>query len=100
MNDELVIKGLIARYEQNRKIAEQLSCLFKGDSDSPVLEAIWGTFNELSDMVAEKLGDHDGWIDWFIWENDCGAKSFSASGRAIRTVNDLLWAIRGVEGKI
>ena len=98
MNDELVLEELISRYELNCEVSDRLARLFPGLCDSPVHEAIWGTFNELRDVVAEKLGDDDGWIEWFIWENDCGAKSLEANGRAIKTVNDLLWAIRG--GKI
>lgn len=97
MNDKQLIERLVNRYKRNRKVAEQLDCLFEGSNDSPVLEAIWGTFQELSDMVTEKLSDHDGWIGWFIWENDCGAKGLSAKvngvTKNIRTINELLWAI-------
>lgn len=104
MNDELLLERLIARYKQNQEVATQLRCLFEGSNDSPVLEAIWGTFQDLSNIVAEKLGDRDGWIDWFIWEADCGAKfgvaRVNGVKKHIKTVTDLLWAIRGVESKI
>ena len=95
MNDKQLIERLVARYKQNQKVLKQLNCMFGHSDDSPVLKAIWETFYELTDMVAEKLYDTDGWIGWFIWENDCGAKSLSANGRSIKTVSDLLWVIRG-----
>lgn len=97
MNDKLILEELISRYELNCEVSDRLARLFPDLCASPVHEAIWGTFNELSDMVAEKLSDHDGWIGWFIWENDCGAKGLSAKvngvTKNIRTINELLWAI-------
>lgn len=40
----------------------------------PLFDAIWRAFE---DML--KLVDHEGWINWFIYENDCGAKGMNAS---------------------
>lgn len=69
--------------------------------DSTVFKTMYGMFRSYTDMVAAVIGDNDGWLHWFIWENDCGRKKLKAKAstwkkpRTIRNTNDLLkliWA--------
>ena len=53
---------------------------------------------ELSQDYAKQLvGDDNNWLDWYIYENDCGSKELKASiglrMRKIKTTKDLLWLI-------
>ena len=60
------------------------------DSNGPLFDAIWRGFETMLKHI-----DHDGWIRWYIYDNDCGEKSFAAkcSGMRkavpIRTASDL-----------
>lgn len=45
------------------------------DINGPLHDAIWRAF---SGMLAQ-IDVHD-WLNWFIYENDCGAKAMEAKG--------------------
>ena len=64
------------------------------DTNGPLFDAVWRSFDGMM-----KLVDRDGWITWFVFENDCGAKGMSASvpgkaARKIRTTKQLARIIR------
>ena len=43
------------------------------DVDGKLYTAIWAMFDSMIDIV-----DHSGWISWYVFENDCGAKKMAA----------------------
>ena len=43
------------------------------DADGNFYTAIWAMFDNMLDMV-----DRSGWISWYVFENDCGAKKMQA----------------------
>ena len=43
------------------------------DVDGNLYTAIWAMFDSMLDM-----DDHSGWISWYVFENDCGAKKMEA----------------------
>lgn len=45
-----------------------------------LFEAIWNAFEEMLRMI-----DHEGWIAWYIYDNDCGAKGYTASNGKKKT---------------
>ena len=57
-------------------------------------EAIWVAFGKMLGKI-----DVDGWISWYIYENDCGKKGREAKGcgrlglRAIKTARQLAMLI-------
>lgn len=67
--------------------------------DSPFGEAIWKQFDCLVEFAEKAIGDEHGWLNWFIWDNECGEKGLGAhlsSGKKkknVRTVNDLVFLI-------
>jgi len=65
--------------------------------DSPLHRAVWNTFDAYTDALAELLGDRDGWLDWFCWANEMGAKAgevtINGKKRKARTVRDLSWIL-------
>ena len=61
----------------------------------PIYELLWSIHLKLSINVANFIGDSEGWMDWHIWENECGKRAFEASvaGRKpkkIKTARDLV----------
>ena len=43
------------------------------DVDGKLYTAIWAMFDNMLDMV-----HRSGWISWYVFENDCGAKKMEA----------------------
>jgi len=54
------------------------------DIEGPMFEAMWKSFEEMLDLV-----DHDGWINWHIYENGCGKKGMGTSEGKVKTARDL-----------
>jgi hypothetical protein len=51
--------------------------VFRGlDPDSDLGKAVWGTFAKYTESVSKIIGDTDGWLNWYCWESDMGAKMF------------------------
>ncbi len=74
---------------------DTLCDLIGGVTESPFGTAVWAPVEMLIDCVAELIGDNIGATNWFVWDNDCGAKSLEhslpdGSMRAVETIHDLL----------
>lgn len=69
-----LIEAVVGEYQHLSaacRAAEKAGCL---DPNGPLFEAIWTTWDRMLDRI-----DTDGWLLWYIYENDCGAKGFEAS---------------------
>lgn len=69
--------------------ARKAGCM---DTDGPLYDSIWRSFDSMLEAV-----DRDGWICWFIYDNNFGKNHLMAGPaeklRKIRTVNDLIWLL-------
>jgi hypothetical protein len=65
--------------------ATEAGCLVE---EGALYKAMWKAFEALLDVI-----DKDGWIQWFIYDNDCGANGYFAVGgkgkRKITTLKQL-----------
>lgn len=64
------------------------------DPNGPLFDSVWRSFDGLLNLV-----DSDGWIKWFIYENQCGEKGLNCSEpgktpRKIKTTKQLAKIIR------
>lgn len=72
-----------------------IEALFGKDREGQIQTHLYGLFRNYSRLVAIQVGDDWQWLDWFLWENDCGKKALAAKAsawkkcRKIRTVKDL-----------
>lgn len=89
-----------------RRLHDAFEPLYKAkliDATGEFHESCWGLFDQYTDMVAEKVGDTNGWLGWYQGENRMGDNELLvtiANGRSkrkrkfkIRTVDDLAEAI-------
>jgi hypothetical protein len=62
--------------------------------DKGLFDKVWRCVEYHRRHTAALIGDTNEWIDWYIYENDCGAKAHKAGRtnkmRKIRTTRDLL----------
>lgn len=69
-------------------------CMGSYPAEVSIFELLWKVHGMMVQVVAETVGDEFGWLDWFIWENDCGRSGIEvrdAMGmrRPMRTVEEL-----------
>lgn len=68
---------------------------FGATPESEVVAVMYDAHDEYTKLVAEKVGDKDGWLEWYIWENGGGEKGLEAKAaswkksRKIKTLKDL-----------
>lgn len=78
--------------------SDSITGLFGGDTESMGLRPPWRLFDAYLKQVEKVVGDDAGWVEWFVWENGCGAKALEAGrhGRMkpVRTVDDLVKLIK------
>lgn len=94
MNKKETIEKFIKIHKQRELLIDKLQELF-GFTDSVML---YDTLFEMEDfsieLVEEIVGDKAKWIEWFVYENDCGESEYEAGPqdnfKKIKTVDDLL----------
>lgn len=90
----LLIVTAVTRHDALERAFEPIIAAFK-NHDFPAFEEAWRTFDAYLAAISAQLGDADGWLQWFIHDNDCGRKKMEARAaawpalRPIRTPRDL-----------
>ena len=89
-----LIESLLDIYGQLQAQFDIFTKLTGGSYDSPLANPVWQMFDKYLDAVADKVGDEDYWIAWFIWENELGKKAHKcfSGGKThiVKTVKDLV----------
>lgn len=57
---------------------EKLKSLFGADPECSPVKAMYDVFLEYTEVLADLVGDDEGWLEWYSWENDNGAKRLEA----------------------
>jgi hypothetical protein len=94
MNKKEAVEKFIKIYKQKELLIDKLQELF-GFTDRVMLYDTLFAMEDLSIELVEEIVDDKGkWIEWFVYENDCGEKEHEAGRRdnlkKIKTVDDLL----------
>lgn len=90
-----LLEKWLEEFKRVEFVNEALVGLFSSNPAGVVHACYYELFAKYSLLVSEKVGDDGGWLEWFIWENDCGKKAMEAKAkswkkaRKIRTVKDL-----------
>jgi hypothetical protein len=85
----------LLEYKKVESTCNSIEMLFGKNSDGDVQARFWQLFESYTKLVAIQVGDDYAWLNWFIWENDCGKNAMEAKAaswkkaRKIRTVKDL-----------
>ena len=94
MNKKEAVEKFIKIYKQKELLLDKLQELF-GFTDSVMLyDTLFAMENFSIELVEEIVDDKGKWIEWFVYENDCGEKEYEAGLfdhlKKIKTVDDLL----------
>jgi hypothetical protein len=85
-----IVDGIVTDYRRLDNACDAAIKAGAMDPSGPLNDAIWRSFQGMLDRI-----DVDGWITWFIYENDCGKKEKQANGcgesgmKQIRTTRQL-----------
>lgn len=92
------IEKFIKIYKKREKLLDNLQELFGFSDDSSVYKTLFEQEEYMLDLLEEVLQDDDKWIEWYIYENDCGDRGFEAGydgmKKPINSVDDLVELIR------
>jgi urease accessory protein UreF len=85
-----ITDGIVADYKRLDNACYAAMNAGAMDANGPLYQTIWRAFQGMLDRI-----DVDGWIDWFIHDNDCGKRQLEAKGywshgkRPIKTTRHL-----------
>lgn len=104
-NDRL---KLLAEWQEQFEVCDKAwtACesVFRGlDPDSDLGKAVWGAFAKYTESVSSVIGDTDGWLNWYCWDNDMGANMMqakAASWKKMRKICNLKDLCRVIEADI
>ena len=72
---QTITDGIVADYKRLDHACDAAMKAGAMDANGPLYEAIWRSFQGMLERI-----DEDGWITWFIYDNDCGKKQREAKG--------------------
>lgn len=90
-----LLEECLKEFKQVQASCAAIEALFGKDHEGRIQTHLYGLFESYSRLVSIQVGDDNKWLDWFIWDNDCGKKAMKAKdsswkkARKIRTVKDL-----------
>jgi hypothetical protein len=89
-----LLKDWQDQYTKIKEVEEKLSEIVCFDFDSPLGEAMGGTFDRYTDTLGKFIGNDAEWLHWYWLENDMGKRGLEAGYgnqlKSIATLEELL----------
>ena len=89
-------------YKEINKVYESLHEMYDCSPESKAVRVIFDTFENYTKSVAIIIEDEDDWLEWYLYDNECGKKELTAKAitwknhKKIKNVKDLLDIIESV----
>jgi hypothetical protein len=74
-----IVDGIVTDYRRLDNACSAALAAGAMDPNGPLYDAIWRSFQGILERI-----DDAGWINWFIYENECGQKARKSKGRGKR----------------
>jgi len=90
-----LLEEWLLEYEKVESSCDLISVLFGKSQEGHIQDRFRQLFDSYSRIVSIQVGDDNAWLEWFLYDNDCGKKALEArasswkKARKIRTVKDL-----------
>lgn len=72
------IDGLVVAYRKLNKLEKLLKPIFDPRPECNLYNDLWASFQVHLRAVKLVIGDKYDWLDWYIYDNDCGHKDLYA----------------------
>ena len=82
------IENLVKNYKDMEKQFDAIDELFGNSYESALGNAVWCAFDSYTNSVAALIGDKADWLEWFIFDADCGNNPLEASLGDIKILAD------------
>jgi hypothetical protein len=69
-----IVETSVSKYKTLNKACEAANKSGTLDLNGPLFEAIWSSFESMLSLI-----DRDGWIAWYIFDNECGKGKLKSS---------------------
>ncbi len=89
------LKIWLALFRRIETVYDDLKRTFCAAPESEIVATLYATHDAYTKLLAETIGCDDEWLDWYLWDNDAGAKGLEAKAagwkrmRKIKTLEDL-----------
>lgn len=90
------IEECIKQFQEIETLYDDCYKLLGCDPESKFFTILYNTHTKYVKTLSESINDDFNWIDWYIWENDCGKKEYEAKAskwkkeKKIKNVEDLV----------
>jgi hypothetical protein len=91
-----LIESLVESHKAGENARLQAAKAIGCRPENPLFDAMSQMETIAIKAVSKLIGDDGEWLDWFIWENDCGSRGMKCSAgygpnlMEIHSVDDLL----------
>ena len=58
---------------------DALNDMLMASPEAPIFKAAWDVFGGYTEVLADLIGDDDGWLEWFAWECRLGENPMEMS---------------------
>jgi len=101
---EKKINELIKHYKQMMEMHDKFYDLTFSAPDAPMFEAAYKMLDSYIGATAKIVGDKGEWLNWYIFENDCGSSSNEATSDGNKyteqPIDSVQKLVQLIEGKI
>ena len=73
------IQALVDRKQELDKMYSTLEPYFGSNPEGRLWTLLWDMYQKWLDLVALSVGDKEGWISWYVFDNSCGSQGLEAS---------------------
>lgn len=88
-----LVTELVHHHKKLENLSDSISNIF-GTCDGKLYDTVYNMFDAYTDAVSDAIGDDFEYVQWYIFENECGKRglicSFGKKDCHIKTVSDLI----------
>ena len=80
-----------------KPLFDALNMTLGSTPECPIISEYWRLYTDYTGLIADLIGDHGEWLEWYAWENDFGSNGmpagFDGKLSPVKTLGQLLMLI-------
>ena len=97
MDKRELVEKVVKAYQRKEQLLDKFQELFGYTGGVFTYDVISDLDNLNIELASNILGDKEGWLEWYLEENNCGAKNLTVKingeEKTIKSIDDLLLLI-------